>query len=152
MRTRFYGAAVAALLAAALAPALARADCATTIGVVMELTGPAGEYGQKASKAVELALKDINDAGGAAGCTLAADIRDAQSQGAVGTDAHDEFTRLAACQGPADGERGDNQPGLDGSTSRHCLRPAIIPLSRVGTQRAQIARFLTAYGQSHADP
>jgi len=94
MRTRFYGAAAAALLAAALAPALARADCTTTIGVVMELTGPAGEYGQKASKAVELALKDINDAGGAAGCTLAADIRDAQSQGAVAADVAKQLVEI----------------------------------------------------------
>ena len=94
MKARFYGAAAAALLAAALAPALARADCTTTIGVVMELTGPAGEYGQKASKAVELALKDINDAGGAAGCTLAADIRDAQSQGAVAADVAKQLVEI----------------------------------------------------------
>src|ERR1700704_6650121 len=76
MRSSIHGAAAAALLAALLAPALARADCTTTNGVVMELTGPAGEYGQKASKAVELAVKDINAAGGAAGCTLGLDIRD----------------------------------------------------------------------------
>jgi ABC-type branched-subunit amino acid transport system substrate-binding protein len=94
MKTRFYGAAAAALLAAVLAPALAKADCTTTIGVVMELTGPAGEYGQKASKAVELALKDINDAGGAAGCQLAADIRDAQSQGAVAADVAKQLVEI----------------------------------------------------------
>ena len=30
----------------------------------MELTGPAGEYGQAGSKSVEMAFRDINDAGG----------------------------------------------------------------------------------------
>src|SRR5215469_4699063 len=39
-------------LALALAPEAAQAACTTTIGVVMELTGPAGEYGQKVSKPI----------------------------------------------------------------------------------------------------
>jgi branched-chain amino acid transport system substrate-binding protein len=30
----------------------------------MELTGPAGEYGQAGAKSVEMAFRDINDAGG----------------------------------------------------------------------------------------
>ncbi|HXP75890.1 MAG TPA: ABC transporter substrate-binding protein [Stellaceae bacterium] len=80
-----------AALGLALAPALSReaaaqAPCTTTIGVVLELTGSAGESGQKASKAVELAVRDIDTAGGINGCTLTADIRDAQSQGDVATD------------------------------------------------------------------
>jgi ABC-type branched-subunit amino acid transport system substrate-binding protein len=94
MRSKIHGAAAAALLAALLGPTLAKADCTTTIGVVMELTGPAGEYGQKASKAVELAVKDINDAGGAAGCTLALDIRDAQSQGSVAADVAKQLVEI----------------------------------------------------------
>jgi branched-chain amino acid transport system substrate-binding protein len=85
MRRQLLGSALALALAAFAAPA-ARADCTITIGVVMELTGPAGEYGQKASKSVELALNDLNAAGGVAGCKLAADIRDAQSQGSVAAD------------------------------------------------------------------
>ncbi|MGL4240577.1 MAG: ABC transporter substrate-binding protein, partial [Beijerinckiaceae bacterium] len=39
-----------------------------------------------ASKSAELAFKDVNAAGGAAGCQLAIDLRDAQSQGAVAVD------------------------------------------------------------------
>ena len=58
------GAALAALLLAGAVPARA-ADCAVTVGVVMELTGPAGEYGQAGAKSVDMAFRDLNDAGGA---------------------------------------------------------------------------------------
>ena len=64
----------------------AHAQCTTTIGVVMSLTGPAGQFGQAGAKSVELAFRDLNEAGGVAGCKLAAEIRDAQSQGAVAVD------------------------------------------------------------------
>jgi branched-chain amino acid transport system substrate-binding protein len=74
-----------AALAAPLAPALA-ADCDITIGVVMELTGPAGEYGQAGAKSVEMAFRDFNDAGGVDGCKLVTDTRDSQSQGNVAVD------------------------------------------------------------------
>lgn len=60
--------------------------CTTTIGMVVSLTGPAGRFGQAASKSAELAFRDINEAGGAAGCALALDLRDAQSQGTVAVD------------------------------------------------------------------
>lgn len=65
------------------APALA---CETTVGVVMSLTGPAGQYGQAGAKSVEMAFADINEAGGANGCDLVTDSRDAQSQGNVAVD------------------------------------------------------------------
>ena len=74
-----------AALAAPIAPALA-ADCDITIGVVMELTGPAGEYGQAGAKSVEMAFRDFNDAGGVNGCKLVTDTRDSQSQGNVAVD------------------------------------------------------------------
>jgi branched-chain amino acid transport system substrate-binding protein len=91
-----FAAATAASIALVLglAPEAAHAACTTTIGVVMELTGPAGEYGQKASKAVELALRDINAAGGVNGCTLEADIRDAQSQGNVAADVAKQLVEI----------------------------------------------------------
>jgi branched-chain amino acid transport system substrate-binding protein len=69
-----------------MAPARAD-DCATKIGVVMSLTGPAGAYGQAGAKAVEMAFRDLNDAGGPLGCKLVTDTRDAQSQGTVAVDA-----------------------------------------------------------------
>jgi ABC-type branched-subunit amino acid transport system substrate-binding protein len=78
-------------LASTLAlPASAQApSCRHTIGAVLELTGPAGRFGQAASKSVELALRDLNAAAGnagIAGCQLAFEVRDTQSQGAVAVD------------------------------------------------------------------
>jgi branched-chain amino acid transport system substrate-binding protein len=85
-------AALAATLAASLAgaPALAQAPaCTHTVGAVLELTGPAGRFGQAASKSVELAFNDLNAAagpGGIAGCRLGFELRDSQSQGSVAVD------------------------------------------------------------------
>ncbi|WP_442981156.1 ABC transporter substrate-binding protein [Rhizobium sp. SL42] len=67
------------------APALSQ-DCDITVGVVMELTGPAGEYGKAGAKSVEMAFRDFNDAGGVGGCKLVMDTRDSQSQGNVAVD------------------------------------------------------------------
>jgi branched-chain amino acid transport system substrate-binding protein len=81
-------AAAALLLTTTLAgsPAWAQGACTHTFGSVMELTGPAGRFGQAASKSIELALRDLNAAGTFAGCALAVDIRDSQSQGTVAVD------------------------------------------------------------------
>ena len=77
---------------AALAPLGAAAQtpsCTHTAGMVVSLTGAAGRFGQAASKSVELAFNELNKAAGAqgiAGCRLAFDLRDAQSQGSVAVD------------------------------------------------------------------
>lgn len=80
----------AACLLALQAPAQAQApSCRHTVGMVVSLTGPAGRFGQAASKSVEMAFRDLNAAAGAAGiagCQLAVDLRDAQSQGTVAVD------------------------------------------------------------------
>ena len=68
-------------VALALGPAARADECTITVGLVMELTGPAGEYGQAGAKSVEMAFRDLNDAGGPHGCKLVADTRDSQSQG-----------------------------------------------------------------------
>lgn len=73
------------MLAGLALPALA-ADCDITVGVVMELTGPAGEYGKAGAKSIEMAFRDFNDAGGVDGCKLVMDTRDSQSQGNVAVD------------------------------------------------------------------
>ncbi|WAJ28129.1 ABC transporter substrate-binding protein [Antarcticirhabdus aurantiaca] len=88
MKHLLSGAALTALLlSSAVLPAAAQTSpCTITVGVVMELTGPAGAYGQAGAKSVEMAFRDINEAGGAAGCTLATDTRDSQSQGNVAVD------------------------------------------------------------------
>src|SRR5215470_7549138 len=72
----------------------ARADCDVTVGVVMELTGPAGEYGQAGSKSVEMAFRDLNEAGGVLGCKLVAETRDSQSQGNVAVDAANQLVQV----------------------------------------------------------
>jgi branched-chain amino acid transport system substrate-binding protein len=70
------------------------ADCSITVGLVMELTGPAGEYGQAGAKSVEMAFRDINDAGGVNGCKLVTDTRDSQSQGNVAVDAATQLVQV----------------------------------------------------------
>ncbi|SMD19759.1 ABC transporter substrate-binding protein [Rhizobium sp. RU36D] len=79
------------LLAAGAANA---ADCKITIGLVMELTGPAGAYGQAGAKSVEMAFRDINEAGGVRGCDLVTDTRDSQSQGNVAVDAATQLVQV----------------------------------------------------------
>ncbi|MFY8083805.1 MAG: ABC transporter substrate-binding protein [Rubrivivax sp.] len=79
-------------LVASLAPLSASAQapsCTHNVGMVVSLTGAAGRFGQAASKSVELAFGELNKAAGAqgiAGCRLAFEVRDAQSQGAVAVD------------------------------------------------------------------
>lgn len=85
--------ALAAAVLATTAPARA-ADCTIPIGVVMELTGPAGEYGQAGAKSVEMAFRDINAAGGAQGCKLVADTRDSHSTGTLAVDAATQLVRV----------------------------------------------------------
>jgi branched-chain amino acid transport system substrate-binding protein len=81
--------------AALLVAASAASACDVTVGLVMELTGPAGEYGQAGAKSVEMAFRDINDAGGVAGgCKLVTDTRDSQSQGNVAVDAATQLVQV----------------------------------------------------------
>ena len=89
-RVLFALTAAAALLAA---PAWAQ-DCETKVGVVMELTGPAGAYGQAGAKSVEMVFRDLNEAGGVNGCKLVPDIRDSQSQGTVAVDAAQQLVQV----------------------------------------------------------
>src|ERR1700722_8182913 len=81
-------------LAVALAGAAYAADCSVTVGLVMELTGPAGEYGQAGAKSVEMAFRDLNDAGGPHGCKLVTDTRDSQSAGNVAVDVATQLVQV----------------------------------------------------------
>src|SRR5438105_14988742 len=87
-------AASASVALLALSSAARAADCDVTVGLVMELTAPAGEYGQAGAKSVEMAFRDINDAGGARGCTLVTDTRDSQSTGSVAVDAATQLVQV----------------------------------------------------------
>jgi len=81
--------------AALLVGASVASACEVTVGLVMELTGPAGEYGQAGAKSVEMAFRDINEAGGVAGgCKLVTDTRDSQSQGNVAVDAATQLVQV----------------------------------------------------------
>ena len=94
MRQALLAACAAAALMAGAASAARAADCTITVGVVMELTGPAGEYGQAGAKSVEMAFRDLNEAGGPRGCTLVTDTRDSQSQGNVAVDAATQLVQV----------------------------------------------------------
>lgn len=75
--------------AAAAAPA-----CTVSVGLVMELTGPAGDYGRAAAKAVEMAFRDVNAAAGSQGCQIVMVTKDSQSQGSVAVDAANQLVQL----------------------------------------------------------
>src|SRR5215216_3441465 len=94
---RYFASVTAAVAALALVSGAGHAaDCDVTVGVVMELTGPAGEYGQAGAKSVEMAFRDINDAGGVIdGCKLVTDTRDSQSQGNVAVDAATQLVQVS---------------------------------------------------------
>ena len=77
------------------ASAASAADCKVTVGMVMELTGPAGQYGQAGAKSVDMAFRDLNEASGADGCQLASDTRDSQSQGNIAVDQATQLVNVA---------------------------------------------------------
>lgn len=85
---------LATISALVLVPGAAPA-CDITVGLVLELTGPAGEYGQAGAKSVEMAFRDLNDAGGVAGCRLVTDTRDSQTQANVAVDAATQLVQVA---------------------------------------------------------
>lgn len=69
--------------------------CDITVGLVLELTGEAGAYGQAGAKSVEMAFRDLNDAGGVAGCTIKTDTRDSQTQANVAVDAATQLVQVS---------------------------------------------------------
>jgi branched-chain amino acid transport system substrate-binding protein len=127
-----------AALAALLAMGTARA-CETRVGVVMELTGPAGAYGQAGAKSVEMAFRDLNAAGGVAGCTIAADTRDSQSQGTIAVDAAKQLVEI------------EHVPALIGgiisSTTIPILTAVTAPAKVVQVSPAATSPTLTELGE-----
>jgi branched-chain amino acid transport system substrate-binding protein len=128
-----------AFAVAGVPPREAAAQCVVTVGVVMELTGPAGQFGQAGAKSVELAFRDLNEAGGPGGCRLAADIRDSQSQGSVAVDAAKqlvEIKRVPAILG-----------GIISSVSIPILTSVTAPSSVVQISPASSSPTLTNLGR-----
>ena len=131
--------ALSTALATASLPAMAQ-DCTTRIGVVMELTGPAGAYGQAGAKSVEMAFRDLNAAGGVLGCKLVADTRDSQSQGTVAVDAARQLVDI------------DHVPAIVGgiisSVSIPILTAVTGPARVVQVSPASSSPTLTALGRA----
>ncbi len=75
------------LAALGAAPAHAQQKCTTTIGSVMSLTGSLGALGQEIAKGAQLAIADLNAAGGVNGCQLELSLLDDQTSPSVGVDA-----------------------------------------------------------------
>ena len=62
-------------------------SCTVTIGSVMALTGSLGVLGQAIAEGAQLAVSDLNAAGGVNGCTVKLSLADDQTQPNVGVDA-----------------------------------------------------------------
>jgi ABC-type branched-subunit amino acid transport system substrate-binding protein len=135
LKTLSLASAVTALSAAG---ALAQ-DCDVTVGLVLELTGPAGAYGQAGAKSIEMAFRDLNEAGGVLGCKLVTDTRDSQSQGNV---AVDQATQLVNIKGV---------PvvigGIISSVSVPVLTSVTAPAGVVQVSPASSSPTLTALGR-----
>ncbi|HEU0196959.1 MAG TPA: ABC transporter substrate-binding protein, partial [Nevskiaceae bacterium] len=76
------GAAVAGMMSLGTAQA-----CTITIGSVMSLTGSLGVLGQQIAKGAQLAVADLNAAGGVNTCTVKLSLLDDQTNPSVGVDA-----------------------------------------------------------------
>src|SRR5690242_2014777 len=137
MKTR--GFLTATALAIALATPAFAADCEIKVGVVMELTGPAGEYGQAGAKSVEMAFRDINEAGGARGCKLVTDTRDSQSTGSVAVDAATQLVQVGKVPAIIG--------GIISSVSIPILTSVTAPAKVVQVSPASSSPTLTALGR-----
>lgn len=86
-KTFWLGCATLAGLVGILNVNSAQAACTATIGSVMSLTGSLGVLGQQIAKGAQLAVADLNAAGGVDGCTVALSLLDGQTNPSVGVDA-----------------------------------------------------------------
>ncbi|TPQ31739.1 ABC transporter substrate-binding protein [Cupriavidus pinatubonensis] len=78
---------IGALASSLLACGTASAACTTTIGSVMSLTGSLGVLGQQIAKGAQLAVADLDAAGGVNHCTPELSLLDDQTSASVGVDA-----------------------------------------------------------------
>jgi ABC-type branched-subunit amino acid transport system substrate-binding protein len=127
------------------------APCTHRIGMVVSLTGPASRFGQAAAKAVELAFQDLNAAGGAAGCRLAVELRDAQSQAPVAAEQARELIKTRQVPAIIGGVLSmESLAILTGATAKagvvqispSALSPALTRLAREGKTRGLFFRVV----------
>lgn len=76
-------AALAGGLALLLAAGASQAACKVNIGVLLALTGSMAEIGQDNLRSAQLAIKDVNAAGGVSGCTVDPIVYDSQTEPTV---------------------------------------------------------------------
>jgi ABC-type branched-subunit amino acid transport system substrate-binding protein len=84
---------VASALALALAAGATSAG-EVKIGALMSMTGDLQAYGETSLRGIELAVKEINAAGGAAGNTLVVAVGDDQTNAQVGVDAAKKLVEI----------------------------------------------------------
>jgi len=85
--------ALASALALALAAGAASAE-EVKIGALMSMTGDLQAYGETSLNGIKLAVKQVNEAGGAAGNTLAVAVGDDQTNPQVGVDAAKKLVEI----------------------------------------------------------
>src|SRR3546814_18543146 len=89
------------MVAGALGLSPAHAACTTTLGSVMSLTGSLGVLGQQIAKGAQLAVADLNAAGGNM-CTLNLAFLDDQPNTSVGVDAPKKLVEVQNVQAIVD--------------------------------------------------
>lgn len=70
-------------LALVLAAGASHAACSVNIGVLLALTGSMAEIGQDNLRSAQLAVKDVNAAGGVGGCTIKPIVADTETEPSV---------------------------------------------------------------------
>jgi ABC-type branched-subunit amino acid transport system substrate-binding protein len=88
-----------ALFAAVMITGAARAaDCPIKLGVVLPVSGPMGQVGERIANTGQFAVDQFNEAGGVKGCQVEYVLRDTQGQSAVGVDAAKSLVELEGVQ------------------------------------------------------
>jgi len=90
--------AVALFAAVVITGAARAADCPIKLGVVLPVSGPMGQVGERIANTGQFAVDQFNEAGGVKGCQVEYVLRDTQGQSAVGVDAAKSLVELEGVQ------------------------------------------------------
>ncbi len=74
------------------------ANCPVKIGVVLPVSGPMGQVGERIANTGQFAVDQFNEAGGIHGCPVEYVLRDTQGQSTVGVDAAKSLVDLEGVQ------------------------------------------------------
>ena len=83
---------------AGLSAPAAAADCPIKLGVVLPVSGPMGQVGERIANTGQFAVDLFNEAGGVKGCPVEYVLRDTQGQSTVGVDAAKSLVELEGAQ------------------------------------------------------